>query len=201
MTMSVGAERDGQDFEQLSFEEMLRRMYAADSSADGFFVTGVLSTGIYCLPSCPARKPKAENVRFFADEEQAKDAGLRPCKRCRPDAFYAGRDEDYELLMALTRRLQQEPEAFRTVEDLATEAGFGASKLHGLVRRHLRSTPGELIHRYRIQKAQDLLRKPEHGVVEVAFAVGYDSVSAFYRRFKLATGSTPKAFAEQYRAP
>ncbi|MEO1084309.1 MAG: Ada metal-binding domain-containing protein [Acidobacteriota bacterium] len=183
------------DFAGLSFDAMLRRMYAADVSADGLFITGVLSTGIYCLPSCAARKPKAQNVRFFPDEEHAKEAGLRACKRCRPDAFYAGRDPDHELLQALVRRLRREPAAFATVADLADAGGVGLSKLHGLVQRHLQTTPAELMHRHRIHKARELLRAGGLGATDVAFAVGYSSVSAFYRRFKLETGTTPGAFA------
>ena len=56
-----------------------------DRSFDGRFVTGVLTTGIYCRPSCAARHPRRDNVRFFADGAQARAAGLRACKRCLPD--------------------------------------------------------------------------------------------------------------------
>src|SRR5690606_25680988 len=64
-----------------AWSAVLRR----DRSFDGRFVTGVLSTGIYCRPSCAARHPARGNVRFFASGEQARAAGLRPCKRCLPD--------------------------------------------------------------------------------------------------------------------
>ena len=74
----------------LARERMIDRMLASDSAYDGRFLTGVLTTGIYCLPSCRARKPKPENVRFFDNPEAALQAGLRPCKRCRPDDFYSG---------------------------------------------------------------------------------------------------------------
>src|SRR5919107_5970589 len=56
-----------------------------DRAMDGRFVTGVLTTGIYCRPSCAARHPKRENVRFFANGEEARKIGLRPCLRCKPD--------------------------------------------------------------------------------------------------------------------
>ena len=63
-----------------AWEAVLRR----DRGFDGRFVTGVLSTGIYCRPSCAARHPRRENVRFFADGAAAREAGLRPCLRCSP---------------------------------------------------------------------------------------------------------------------
>ncbi len=76
---------------KLSFsrDTMLSPMQAADAAYDGRFITGVLSTGIYCLPSCRARKPLPHNVEFFDSPTIAQAAGLRPCLRCRPDAFYA----------------------------------------------------------------------------------------------------------------
>jgi methylphosphotriester-DNA--protein-cysteine methyltransferase len=72
----------------LSHDEMMERFYGRDRTANGTFLTGVLTTGIYCLPSCTARKPRPENVRFFGTEDEARTAGLRPCRRCRPDHFY-----------------------------------------------------------------------------------------------------------------
>lgn len=179
------------------FEVMLERMLAADPTADGLFITGVLSTGIYCLPSCPARKPKAENVVFFTDEDQARNAGLRPCKRCRPECFYAGRDPDQELWQAALVALERDPAAFPNIAALAQQIGVGASKLHGLCRRYAQTTPAELIHSYRIQKAKELLADGRVDATEAAFAVGYHSVSAFYARFKAATGSTPRAFIDR----
>lgn len=180
---------------------MLAQMYASDASADGVFITGVTSTGIYCLPSCPARKPKAENVAFFPDETGARQAGLRPCKRCRPDDFYAGRDGDQELLTALIDRIQRTPERFPDVASMALEAGVGLSKLHLLTQNRLQTTPAEVLHRCRIEKARDLLSRGNVGATEAAFAVGYESVSAFYRRFKQTTGLTPKAYADRFAHP
>lgn len=184
----------------LPLDGMLARMYASDRSADGLFITGVLTTGIYCLPSCPARKPRAENVVFFATEGEAREAGLRACKRCRPDQFYAGRDPDRESLMAALSAVEFDPSAFPDVAALADRVGCGLSKLHTLAQRCTGTTPGELIHATRVRVAMRLLRERRIGATEVAFAVGYESVSAFYERFKGATGLTPRAFAQRRRA-
>lgn len=174
---------------------MLARMRARDASADGHFLTGVTTTGIYCLPSCPARKPKAENVVFFASEGEAREAGLRACKRCRPDHFYAGTDPDCDRLLAALADLQRDPTAIPDVAALAARVGLGHSKLHTLARRCAGTTPAELIHAGRVHAAKRLLQLGKVGATEAAFAVGYESVSAFYARFKRATGMTPRAFA------
>lgn len=75
----------------LTDDQRWQAALAKDRRFDGVFVTGVHSTGIYCRPSCPARAPKRENVRFYASCEAAEAAGLRPCKRCTPDT--QSRDE------------------------------------------------------------------------------------------------------------
>jgi AraC family transcriptional regulator of adaptative response / DNA-3-methyladenine glycosylase II len=66
-------------------DRLWQAVEARDPRFDGQVFTGVTSTGIYCRPSCPARTPKRENVRFFATTSEAREAGLRACKRCKPD--------------------------------------------------------------------------------------------------------------------
>src|SRR5690606_10656766 len=105
------------------------RSAARDGRFDGQFLVGVLSTGIYCLPSCPARAPRVENVRIVADEAEAQALGLRPCKRCRPDLFYRGESVDEALFAALAARVRAAPEAFTDAATLARAAGVSASKL------------------------------------------------------------------------
>ncbi|HVS02188.1 MAG TPA: Ada metal-binding domain-containing protein, partial [Thermoanaerobaculia bacterium] len=75
------------DVAGLSRRFMIERARARDAAWDGRFYTGVLSTGIFCLPSCPARPPREDNVRFFPSVDEARRAGLRPCLRCRPEDF------------------------------------------------------------------------------------------------------------------
>src|SRR5690349_5137682 len=71
--------------QRLRPEEMYRATVERDAQYDGLFVLGVRTTGIFCRPTCPARKPRLENVRFFDTNDQARRAGFRPCKRCRPE--------------------------------------------------------------------------------------------------------------------
>ena len=111
----------------LASERHDRPYAASDPAYNGRFLTGVLTTGIYCLPSCRARKPKPENVRFFDNQEAAVEAGLRPCKRCRPDDFYGRRDPDQEIVERVAERSRRNPSAFRRRRRARTR--FGARRL------------------------------------------------------------------------
>jgi AraC family transcriptional regulator of adaptative response / DNA-3-methyladenine glycosylase II len=175
----------------LSREDMLARMYASDPAADGRFLTGVLTTGIYCLPSCRARKPNAENVRFFATEDEARGAGLRPCRRCRPHHFYERYHPDLHLAAGIAGRVRSDPGSLRSLDDLVRASGVGATTLHGLFRRHFHATPAAFLGRARVSAACALLAADGPGTSEVAFAVGFESVSTFYDRFRRGTGLTP----------
>ena len=87
---------------------------------DGKFIIGVLTTKIYCLPSCRARPPKPENIQLFRTEDAAKAAGLRACKRCRPDLYYRGENSDLSLFEGLVERVRRSPERFADTAALAT---------------------------------------------------------------------------------
>ena len=83
---------------RMNHAQMYSRLLAGDSAWNGRFFTGVLTTGIYCLPSCKARKPKSENVRFFPTCEMARASGLRACKKCHPDDYARGADPVLETI-------------------------------------------------------------------------------------------------------
>jgi len=175
-------------------EEMLDRSMASDSDFDGVFITGVLSTGIYCLPSCRARKPKPENIRFFSSIEEARSVGLRACKKCCPDDFFAGIDLDLEALESVIRDLKCNPQRFTSIGDLATAMNVGNSKLFLSVRKHFHSTPGELIAQSRVNKSCDELLRTDSSVSELAFKVGFETLSTFYDHFGRLTGMAPTAY-------
>lgn len=185
---------------------MLDRFLARDARCNGRFVTGVTTTGIYCLPSCSARKPNPENIVFFDGEDGAKRAGLRACRRCRPDRFYRDHDPDRERLEAAVRRLSAEPERFSDVGALAEACEVGVTKLTGLARAHFHASPLELVAGARVERACALLadgreppghRHAKHGLTErasaaeIGFAVGFESLSAFHDNFVARTGLAP----------
>jgi AraC family transcriptional regulator of adaptative response / DNA-3-methyladenine glycosylase II len=176
-------------------ESMLERFYARDADSNGRFITGVLTTGIYCLPSCTARKPLPENVRFFDTEDEARSAGLRPCRRCRPDHFYQQYDPDVHLLETLAVDVRREPGRFADAAALVTASGIGTTKLNALFRRHFHATPAAFLARERVAAACSSLAGGA-SVTEAAFAAGFESLSAFHLNFRRLTGLTPG----EYRA-
>jgi AraC family transcriptional regulator of adaptative response / DNA-3-methyladenine glycosylase II len=178
-----------------SRERLIELMQSRDPALDGSFVIAVKTTGVYCLPSCrPPRGPKPENVTFYATPEEAIAAGFRPCKLCRPDDFYAGRDPDGEAMAALTRALAEEPARFAGVGDLAVHLGMSSGRLYGLCRRRAGSTPGQLLRRARLEAAMAGLAAGEQPITEVAFDAGYGSLSGFNAAFRRAAGVSPSGF-------
>lgn len=176
---------------KLSREQMLARALARDARYDGVFITGVLTTGIYCLPSCPARNPKAENIRFFEDEEGARDAGLRPCKRCRPDLFYRKIDPDENLAHDLAELIRLEPASFADLRALAKKSGVGITKLNELFRSHFHTTPAAYLQKARAYLAFRLLLEG-NSADQAAEVSGHGSTSTFHSNLRKWTGLSPR---------
>jgi AraC family transcriptional regulator of adaptative response / DNA-3-methyladenine glycosylase II len=179
-----------------SDEHLYERILAKDASFDGRVLTGVLTTGIYCLPSCPARKPLARNVRFFPNEGTAQAAGLRPCKRCRPDAFYRGEDADLARLEDAMARALADPATFPEAEALAEVAGVGLTKLKTLFRDHAHTQPAAFLQRARIQAACAKLAAGQGSLLDLGAAVGFESPSGFHDAFRRQTGLAPGSYRD-----
>lgn len=181
-------------------EFLWSRVVACDRVYDGRFYTGVVTTGVYCLPSCPARLPHFRNVRFFRTEREAKAAGLRPCLRCRPDAFRPERDPELELIEKLRRRISAEGSEIRAVSDLARSSGLGRATLAVLLKRRAGLTPSAFLRRVRLETARARLAASEDSVLEVALASGFGSSASFHRCFMAAFGVTPGAWRRHMRS-
>jgi AraC family transcriptional regulator, regulatory protein of adaptative response / methylated-DNA-[protein]-cysteine methyltransferase len=166
--------------------EMLSAFMAADASYDGVFVTAVRTTGIFCRASCTARKPKAQNIEFYPTAAEAKHAGYRACKRCRPLDF-PGQEPDW--LTPLLARLDEEPTRRWTDADLR-EAGLHPDR----VRRWFKTTHGTTFHAFaRARRLGLALHRVQDGapVARVAFEHGYESLSGFNAAFRELLGAAP----------
>ncbi len=171
---------------------MLKAMINRNGSYDGKFYVGVLSTGIYCLPSCKAKKPKPENVRFYNTREEAVAAGLRGCKRCWSEKYP-------DILPDWVKRLinyLSENRAARIYErDLADIAGVNSSTIRRHFKAHLGMTPLAFNRYQRLEYAKAMLTAGE-SYLSVAYACGYESPSGFRTAFAKQFGQPPGSITE-----
>lgn len=180
--------------------QMYARVLAGDASYNGRFFTGVLTTGIYCLPSCKARKPKSENVRFFPSCEAARLAGLRACRKCHPDDFARGADPVLESVETLVEEVRRSPEAFPDVPAMVRRSGFGSTRVFELLRQHYHLTPAELLIRARVEAAKQRLLTGRDALVDIAAAAGFESLSVFHEHFRRLNGVTPAIYRDLPKA-
>ncbi len=183
-----------------SHATMYARVLANDASCNGRFFTGVLTTGIYCLPACKARKPKPENVRFFPTCEAARAAGLRACKKCHPDDFARGADPVLEDIETLVAEMRAHPETFADARAIVRRSGFGATRLFELFRQHYQTTPADLLVRARLESARPQLAATSRGLLAIANSAGFESASVFHEHFRRLNGLTPGAYRDLARS-
>lgn len=162
---------------------------ARDRAFDGRFVTGVLTTGIYCRPSCAARHPARGNVRFFSDGAAARAEGLRPCKRCLPDDV--SRDERAVLAAIQAIKTAEQPLALAA---LAAETGYSPSHFQRVFSRHTGLSPAAYARALMAERAADALTG-EGSVTEAIYAAGYSGPSRFYEANQGRLGMAPSAWA------
>ena len=149
-----------------------------DARFDGWFFCAVTSTGIYCRPSCPARTPKRENVRFYPTAAAAQQAGFRACLRCRPDATPGSPEWNVRAdVVARAMRLIRDGIVDREgVEGLARRLGYSTRQLNRLVTAEVGTGPLAIARAQRSQTARILLETTDLPIAHVAFAAGFASV-------------------------
>ncbi|MFC4146132.1 DNA-3-methyladenine glycosylase 2 family protein [Micromonospora mangrovi] len=178
---------------ELDFERCYRAVDSRDQRFDGWFYTGVTSTGIYCRPSCPAMTPKRQNVRFFPSAAAAQGAGLRACRRCRPDAAPGSPQWDVRAdVVGRAMRLIADGVVDRTgVPGLAARLGYTERHLHRMLRAELGAGPLALARAQRAQTARILIETTGLGMAEIAFAAGFGSVRQFNDTVREVYGAAP----------
>ncbi len=175
-------------------DELYRRFCRSDASLDGRVLVAVRTTGIYCLPSCRARKPKRENVRFYFTRAEAEHDGFRACCRCRPEVQGGQRGIEQA---ALRRWLREMVVSEAGIAQLARDNGSSPSGLYRMFRRHLGHGPQRARTEARLRSACEMLRTGRRNVAEAAYEAGFGSLATFYRWFRRATGITPSEFRRQ----
>jgi len=166
--------------------EMRRAFFAKDASYDGLFVTGVSTTGIFCRPSCTARKPRPENVRFFPGVREAMFAGFRPCRRCDP---LRASGQEPEWVRRLLAQVDREPE--RRLHDGDLRAlGLHPAQVRRYFSAHYKMTFHAFVRARRLGGALHQLRRGAR-LDEVVMDTGFESHSGFRDAFTRTFGEAP----------
>jgi len=162
-------------------EDELDKLYTIilvrDERYDDTFFFGVTSTGIYCRPSCPARRPLQKNCQFFTTLREAENSGFRACKRCRPDRpknimatlLYASLSLDLNI-----------PD----VRELADSFKLSERQFRRTIKRHTQATPLQIYRRQQLAYAYQLLRNTSLRIVDITYQANFKSVRQFNNLFK-----------------
>jgi AraC family transcriptional regulator of adaptative response/methylated-DNA-[protein]-cysteine methyltransferase len=164
---------------------------ARDANHDGKFVFAVSSTGVYCRPSCPARRPRPENVTFFREPDQAEKAGYRACLRCRPRAI--GGNGTTETVKAMCRYIEQHLDEPLTLARLGSEFHQSPFHLQRTFKSVLGISPRAYADSCRMNQLKDNLRAG-HSVTRSMYDAGYSSSSRLYERTASQLGMTPDKY-------
>jgi len=164
---------------------------ARNQAFDGKFVTAVATTGIYCRPSCPARHPLRENVRFYATCRDAEAAGFRPCKRCKPDALSL-RDEHAAKVAEACRLIESAVEQPK-LDALATAVGLSPYHFHRIFKATTGVTPKAYSVAHRNKAVRDKLQRSA-SVTDAIFNAGFNSSGRFYANSTEVLGMKPRSY-------
>jgi AraC family transcriptional regulator of adaptative response / DNA-3-methyladenine glycosylase II len=177
----------------LDFEQCYRAVDSRDARFDGWFVTCVTSTRIYCRPSCPAITPKRANVRFLASAAAAQREGFRACLRCRPDAAPGSPQWNYRAdVVGRAMRLIADGVVDRDgVPGLAARIGYTERHLNRMLTAEVGAGPLALARAQRAQTARILVETTALGLAEIAFAAGFGSVRQFNDTMRETYGRSP----------
>jgi AraC family transcriptional regulator of adaptative response/methylated-DNA-[protein]-cysteine methyltransferase len=172
-------------------DEMWAAVEERDRTADGAFIYGVVSTGVYCRPSCPSRRPHRDRVRFFATPREAETAGFRACRRCRPDM--AERTEGERAVRAAAAYIESHADETITLSELAELVGLSPAHLQREFTRRYGRSPK----RYQIALRTEALKgglKDGRPIVEAGYAAGFGSSRALYESAGREMGMSPAQY-------
>ncbi|KLO28194.1 DNA-3-methyladenine glycosylase 2 family protein [Mycobacterium haemophilum] len=184
------------------FERCYRAVQSKDARFDGWFVTAVLTTRIYCRPSCPVRPPFARNVQFLPSAAAAQRAGFRACKRCRPDASPGSPEWNVRGdVVARAMRLIADGTVDREgVSGLAVRVGYTTRQLERLLQAEVGAGPLALARAQRTQTARVLIETTDLPFSDVAFAAGFSSIRQFNDTVRLVCDAPPTALRKRAAA-
>ncbi len=172
-------------------EAAWQQVLARDANAEGQFVYGVQSTGIYCRPGCPSRRPARNNVRFFPTCEGAEAAGFRACLRCEPTRRDARWDPHAEAVSRAAKMLREQAGETISLDALAQTVGLSRFALLRGFQRVLGVTPSEFARAQRRERFREEVGKSSATVTDAVYAAGFGSSSRLYENAASALGMWP----------
>ncbi|HEX4378249.1 MAG TPA: AlkA N-terminal domain-containing protein [Steroidobacteraceae bacterium] len=184
----------------LDSRSLYRALRARDRRFDGVFFVGVVSTGIYCRPVCPARVPMRRNCRFFSSPHEAEQARFRPCLRCRPELApgNAPIDTSQRIAQLIVERLEAGAiGADAGLEAIAAQFELSSRQVRRIVQQELGAPPVQLLLTRRLLLAKQLLTETSLAVTQVAFASGFSSLRRFNDAFQSRYRLSPSRLRKQ----
>ena len=188
MQAAMGYPQNKPENDLLRWAAVLRR----DAAVDGAFVYAVHSTGIYCRPTCPSRRPRRGVVTFFPDARRAEQAGFRPCRRCRPAGLPAGSELLAKVRLA-SEILQANSEKRVTLKALGTRVGLSPFYLQRSFTKLVGISPRSYAKADRIGRLKAALKRGEC-VSSATYEAGFGSSSRVYERARAELGMTPATY-------
>ncbi|WP_312797707.1 bifunctional DNA-binding transcriptional regulator/O6-methylguanine-DNA methyltransferase Ada, partial [Tianweitania sp.] len=185
--MSLSSQSTFDPFQDLRWKAVVER----DAIADDHFVYAVLTTGIFCRPSCPSRRAKPENVRFFARAEEAAEAGFRPCLRCKPQAASL-KQTQAQLIIDACKQIET-AEELPQLDALASAARLSPFHFHRLFKQHTGLTPRAYGASRRVEKLRAALDGGSN-VTTAIYEAGFNASSRAYDQANEVLGMTPGAY-------
>src|SRR5438552_18410011 len=168
--------------------EMWNAVLARDASCDGSFVFAVRSTGIYCRPSCPARRPRREQVSFFQVPEAAEREGFRACRRCHPRRVQSV-DPRIDLVRRICHAIDEHDEEPQTLKTLSEQTGVSAHHLQRTFKDLMGITPRQYAESQRITRFKTNM-KYGASVTDAMYDAGYGSSRSLYEKSSVQLGMT-----------
>src|SRR4030088_2555654 len=172
--------------------ELWKAVISRDASRDGSFVFAVRGAGIYCRPSCPARRPRREQVSFFQLPEAAEQAGFRACRRCHPRRAPAA-DPQIELVRSICHAIDEHDEEPQTLKTLSAETGVSAQHLQRTFKGVMGITPRQYAESRRLKQFKSKVKNGA-SVTDAMYDAGYGSSRGLYEKSSARLGMTPATY-------